>query len=116
MSKKIKNQSQSNVFVGEGVWFPMDIWADQRLTLIQKAVLIKVGQLSRSGNICYATNKYLSEFCGCSDSSVTNAITRLTELKLIENLGGDGRHRYLRALINISPTPNDNISSESEYF
>lgn len=81
----------------KGVWIPKEIWLDTRLNALDKVILVEIDSLDDGENGCYASNKYLSEFCQCSATKVSNAISKLTECGYIEQTDFDGRHRKIRS-------------------
>ena len=93
----------------KGVWIPKEIWLNKELTMLEKIILVEVDSLDNEDH-CTASNKYLAEFCQCSERKVSEAITKLIKLELIEVLSFDGRRRVLksnlggRALSSIQPS------------
>ena len=83
----------------KGVWIPAEIWLDKNLTAIEKFVFLEIDSLD-NGEGCRATNKYLAEFCQCTERTITNAISRLTEIGYIYQKSFDGRKRVLGSNIN----------------
>ena len=84
----------------KGVWIPKDIWLNKDLTAIDKVVLTEIGSLDNE-NHCTATNKYLAEFCGVSESTITRSIKKLVELNLIETemkTSTTGKYRVLKVV------------------
>lgn len=81
----------------KGVWIPKEIWLDTRLNALDKVILVEIDSLDDGENGCYASNKYLSEFCQCSITKVSNAISKLAEYGYIEQTNFDGRHRKLES-------------------
>lgn len=81
----------------KGVWIPKEIWLDTRLNALDKVILVEIDSLDDGENGCYASNKYLSEFCQCSITKVSNAISKLAECGYIEQTDFDGRHRKLES-------------------
>ena len=79
-----------------GIWFPANVWLDSRLTAIEKFVLMEIDSLDGEKG-CYASNKYLSEFCQCGESTVSRAVTRLKELGYITIESFDGRTRTMHS-------------------
>lgn len=82
----------------KGIWIDKDIWLDNRLTATEKIILAEIDSLDIEGQGCTASNKYLSEFCQCTESKVSKAIAKLTELGLIRQECFNGRHRKLIVL------------------
>ena len=81
----------------KGVWIPKEIWLNDELTLLEKCIFVEIDSLDND-NHCTASNKYLAEFCGCSESKVTKSIATLQQLGMIEIDGFDGRHRVIRVV------------------
>lgn len=80
----------------KGVWIPKEIWLDTRLSIIDKFVLVEIDSLDNEKG-CFASNKYLAEFCHCSEWTVSNSIKKLTELNYIEKVTFNGRQRKLQS-------------------
>lgn len=85
----------------KGVWFPAEVWLDERLTALEKIILIEIDSLD-SDNGCYASNEYLAKFCQCSQSKVSGAITKLRQLGYIRIKSFDGRKRILESCLSFS--------------
>lgn len=81
----------------KGIWIPKEIWLDERLNTVDKIILLEVDSLDSSEEGCYASNEYLSEFCKCSESTISNSINKLIKLGYIEVKKFDGRKRYLKS-------------------
>lgn len=81
----------------KGVWIPKEIWLDDRLTALDKVIFVEIDSLDDGETGCYASNQYLAEFCRCSVTKVSNAVTKLTELGYIETASFDGRKRVLKS-------------------
>lgn len=85
-----------------GIWFPASVWLDDNLTAIEKFILMEIDSLDGEKG-CYASNKYLSDFCQCSESTVSRAITKLRGLGYIRIESFDGRTRVLHScLVNLT--------------
>ena len=83
----------------KGVWIPREVWLDTRLNALDKIILIEIDSLDSGERGCYASNKYIAEFCQCSESKVTKAISKLIELGYIYLQKFDGRQRELRSCL-----------------
>lgn len=81
----------------KGVWIPREVWLDKRLSAIEKIVLIEIDSLDIGENGCFASNEYLAEFCQCSQTKVSNAISKLIEFGYLELKSFDGRQRFLQS-------------------
>lgn len=85
----------------KGVWFPAEVWLDERLTALEKIILIEIDSLDGEDG-CYASNEYLAKFCQCSQSKVSGAIAKLKKLGYIKVRSFDGRKRILGSCLTIS--------------
>lgn len=83
----------------KGVWIPKEIWFDERLTMLEKGILIEINSLDCGENGCYSSNKYIADFCKCSESAVSKAISKLTELGYLHVISFDGRTRKLKSRV-----------------
>lgn len=92
----------------KGVWIPKEIWLNTELTMLEKVIFVEIDSLDGPEH-CYASNEYFADFCNCSESKVSKAIKKLKDLKLIEEVSFDGRHRKL------SVVKSDNQSSKKCY-
>ena len=81
----------------KGVWIPKDIWLNRELNALDKVIFAEIDSLDNEDG-CWASNQYLAEFCGCSESKITKAVAKLKELGLIEIENFDGRHRIIRVV------------------
>ena len=80
-----------------GVWIPKSVWLDTRLNALEKIILIEIDSLDSDEKGCYASNKYLSEFCQCSETKISLAISKLCELGYIYTNSFNGRQRELKS-------------------
>lgn len=81
----------------KGIWIPKEVWLDNRLNTIDKIILLEIDSLDISDEGCYASNKYLSDFCQCTEWTISNSINKLIKLNYIEVVKFDGRKRYLKS-------------------
>ena len=84
-----------------GIWIPAEVWLDDRLTAVEKMILMEIDSLDNDDG-CFASNEYLAEFCQCSKSKVSAAITKLVKLGYIRVKSFDGRKRTLESLLVVS--------------
>ena len=80
----------------KGVWLPREIWLDDRLTALEKVIFAEIDSLD-NGNGCTASNESLAKLCGCTERKITQAISKLKKLGLIEQVSFDGRERILKS-------------------
>jgi MarR-like DNA-binding transcriptional regulator SgrR of sgrS sRNA len=81
----------------KGVWISRDIWLDNRLNALDKVILAEIDSLDRSERGCYASNKHIAEFCQCSETKVSTAISKLIKLGYLYIKSFDGRQRELKS-------------------
>lgn len=81
----------------KGVWIPKEVWLDERLTMLEKGILVEIDSLDMSDDGCWASNEYLATFCQCSIPKVANAVSKLVELGYIRRESFDGRRRKLKS-------------------
>ena len=80
-----------------GVWFPKEIWFDERLTMLEKGICVEIDSLDVEDTGCYASNEYLANFCQCSVAKISTAISKLIKLGYIYVKSFDGRTRVLKS-------------------
>lgn len=83
----------------KGVWIPREVWLDTRLNALEKIILTEVDSLDCGDEGCFAGNKYIADFCQCSERKVTEAISKLISLGYISVGSFDGRQRILRSCL-----------------
>lgn len=85
----------------KGIWIPAEVWLDERLTALEKMILMEIDSLDNDDN-CYASNEHLAKFCQCSQSKVSSAIAKLKKLGYIRVKSFDGRKRILESCLTVS--------------
>ena len=81
----------------KGVWIPRTVWLDERLNALDKVILTEIDSLDNGERGCYASNKHIAEFCQCSETKVSTAISKLIKLGYITVQKFDGRQRELKS-------------------
>lgn len=81
----------------KGIWIPKGIWLDTRLNSLDKIILVEIDSLDATEEGCYASNKYLAEFCQCTETKISTSIKKLVELGYIKVINFDGRKRFLKS-------------------
>ena len=81
----------------KGVWIPKEVWLDARLSMIEKGILVEIDSLDFSESGCFASNKHLADFCQCSETKASIAVSKLIELGYIYVESFDGRQRVLKS-------------------
>lgn len=83
----------------KGVWIPREVWLDDRLSALDKIILVEIDSLDCDEKGCYASNKYLAEFCQCSEAKITKSISKLVNFGYLEIVGFNGRRREIKSLL-----------------
>ena len=80
----------------KGIWITREVWLDKRLNALEKIIFAEIDSLDGE-NGCFASNQYLSDFCQCSLTKVSTAISKLIGLGYIYASSFDGRTRILKS-------------------
>lgn len=83
-----------------GIWIPAHIVEDTRLSMTEKMLVSIIDALDKGNKEetgCFASNAYLAEKFGLTLRSVSGSISRLVEIGYVEQVGFNGRKRFLRA-------------------
>lgn len=81
----------------KGVWIPKEIWLNTQLNALEKVILTEIDSLDNSEKGCYASNQHIAEFCQCSETKVSTAISKLIKMGYIYVQNFDGRKRELKS-------------------
>ena len=81
----------------KGVWIPKEIWLDARLNALDKVILTEIDSLDSSERGCFASNKYIADFCQCSETKVSTSISKLIGYGYLYVQKFDGRQRELKS-------------------
>ena len=78
-----------------GNWTPVRLVLDSRFSAIEKDLISVIYSLSKLRKGCYASNEYLSNFICSSISHTAGIISKLRQLRIIEDISFDGRKRKI---------------------
>lgn len=81
-----------------GIWIPKELWEMKELNCQDKCLVAEIQSLDL-GDGCYASNKYFSEFFGITEIAVSNSISKLKKLGVLEQISFDGRLRKLKVCL-----------------
>lgn len=81
----------------KGVWIPRIVWLDDRLNALEKVILTEIDSLDQGERGCWASNKHIAQFCQCSETKVSTAISKLVKLGYLYVQSFDGRQRELKS-------------------
>jgi DNA-binding Lrp family transcriptional regulator len=88
-----------------GFWIPMDIWSNEKLSLIEKAVLSDVISLSNEGSTYFKSSTRMSSDLGVSVATVKRAVRSLVALGYIKTDVVNGRNRTIIPIDRLKMTP-----------
>lgn len=88
----------------EGIWIPVLIWEDPKLTPFAKCLLAEVNSLD-CGEGCWKTDANLAKRMQCSESHVMNTISKLKKLGYLKTIQRGRHRRYLRTSYSRHLTP-----------
>lgn len=83
----------------KGVWIPKTVWLDERLNALEKVILTEIDSLDQGERGCWASNKHIADFCQCSETKVSTAISKLIKLGYLYVQNFDGRQRELKSCL-----------------
>lgn len=83
----------------KGVWIPKKVWLDTRLNALDKVILMEIDSLDQGEKGCYVSNEHLAEFCQCSKTKVSTAISKLIKCGYLYIQNFDGRKRELKSRV-----------------
>lgn len=78
----------------KGIWIPKDLYLNDTLCWNEKILLIEIDSLDKK-NGCFASNEYFSKFLGITITRVSQIISKLKKMNLINLERFDGRKRIL---------------------
>lgn len=81
----------------KGVWIPRIVWLDERLNMLEKGILAEIDSLDMSDSGCFASNKHIAEFCGCSETKVSLTVSKCIDFGYLYEKSFDGRQRILKS-------------------
>lgn len=86
----------------KGIWIDKTVWLDKRLNALDKVILAEIDSLDNGERGCYASNKHIADFCQCSETKVSTAISKLVDLGYLYVKHFDGRQRELKSCLSKS--------------
>lgn len=87
----------------KGVWIPKDIWLDDKLTWMEKLLLVEIDSLDAEQG-CFASNDYFAKFFQLSKSRISDLIGQLVSKGYITTfLVYDGKQVKRREITMVIP-------------
>ena len=81
----------------KGVWIPAEVWLDNRLTLVEKALLAEIDSFTGNGKTFHKCNDTIQTEYGISRNTISRALRKLEALDFIDvNFNGRVRHCSIR--------------------
>jgi hypothetical protein len=80
----------------KGIWIPKELWTDHRLTYFEKMMVAEIDSLDGADH-CYADNEHFQVMFNAKERTVSQAITKLKRIGLVEQIKFDGRTRTLKS-------------------
>ena len=68
----------------KGIWIPIEILTDEKLSDKEKIIYSIILYLSKENNYCYLTNKTISELLNISITKVSKLVNSLKDKKYID--------------------------------
>ena len=96
----------------KGVWIPKEVWLDDRLSAVEKIILVEIDSLDSTERGCWASNQHIAKFCQVSERTVSSAISKLKDLGYIYVQSFDGRQRELKSRFTSMQGRQANFASE----
>lgn len=95
----------------KGVWIPKEIWEDNSLTWLDKALLAEIWALSGDDG-CFASNEYLASKFDVTEATMKNKISILRKRGYVKTVRFDGRSRWLKVCWDHGFHGTGNVTSE----
>ena len=83
----------------KGIWIPKTVWLDSRLNALDKIILAEIDSLDYGERGCWASNKYIADFCQCSERKVSETINKLIKYGYLYIQKFDGRTREIKSAL-----------------
>ena len=102
----------------KGVWIPKEIWLDQKLSWMEKLLLVEIDSLDNEKG-CFASNAYFGEFFNLSNSRISEMISSLVSKGYVTTFllydGKQVKQRILTPTIPIRKTEEGIRNTEGGY-
>jgi hypothetical protein len=102
-------QIEVNEKVFKGVWIPVEIWNDHRLSWMEKCLWAEISFLGTKEKPCFASNAYLAKMFNSTESSISNMISKMRSFEMIKQVSYDGRCRKILAVLPKETSPTDEV-------
>ena len=81
----------------KGIYIPLEIWEDTRLSDKERTLLMEVDSFTSKGKPCYFSNEWIAKRLGVSERWAKAMLSHLIELGLVVVVRFDGRHRFIES-------------------
>ena len=98
MTEKLNQEATLQKREWKGIWIERALYLYNDISWVEKILWLEIDYLCKIGNDqgCFASNEYLSKLLKASPQSVSNYISNLKEVGLLEEVGFNGRKRFLK--------------------
>lgn len=86
----------------QGIWIPKIIYLNSEVNWYAKILFLEIHSFTENGKACYMSNKYIASFLNISERQVSRYVSELKAVGWIEEVGFDGRKRYLKSVLQFS--------------
>jgi biotin operon repressor len=93
-----------------GIWTPIEVFRDKRLTSNEKYLLQVIKMLDGKDG-CFASNEYMADFMEVTEQTVSNGISNLKKCGYIYQESFDGRKRVIKINSDYKFAYNESISN-----
>lgn len=83
----------------KGLWIPAIVYLNRDVSWNAKIIWLEIDSLQNNDKDCFFSNDYLAKFLNCSVAQVGRYIAELKGVGWVEDVGFDGRKRYLRSTL-----------------
>lgn len=81
----------------KGIYIPLEIWEDTRLSDKERTLLMEVDSFTSKGKPCYFSNEWIAKRLGVSERTGIRFLNHLIDLGLVVVVRFDGRHRFIES-------------------
>ena len=103
----------------KGVWIPIEIYLDKRLSPLHKLLLSEIAAFTQMGTTYHKSNSTIADEMSVSEVTVTRAVSKLKEYDLIKVTHEQGRTRHIKSTMQYShndDAPNQIDDSPSKHL
>ena len=92
----------------KGIWITKELWLARDINIQEKCLIAEIDSLDCSEDHCFASDKYLMKFMGCSRSVLQRMLKKIKELGYVSVVSFDGRERQMRSNLKVAVKEKNN--------